>query len=162
MFGFFKKKEIVEQTVLEDWEDTAKSNFCCKETLVSEPVFSFIRLLEEEPKRFKLSQISSYGSGRKLFRFSDRVAGEAWEFTSAYGPSLISNTYRFRSAIPWATEGERKVIEEAIKNWHKKRQDNIGAWRSLRRARKLKFERERLIGVYCKNIDCCNQTREEN
>lgn len=115
---------------------------------VSEPIISFVRLLEEQPKRFLININKPSRHSSVSCRIVDLHTGEA--FSGTYRPSRYGRSSSSASVEghPWVTKEEAMYVRDFLNRTRQKRYDNVLHRRSALRTMILNKERDRLTLVY--------------
>lgn len=115
---------------------------------ISEPIISFVRLLEEQPKRFLISINKPSRHSSVSCRIVDLHTGEA--FSGTYRPSRFGKSSSSASVEghPWVTKEEAMYVRDSLNRTRQKRYDNVLHRRSALRTMILNKERDRLTLVY--------------
>lgn len=140
-----KQKAPLEETVskVDDKEKTSLS--------ISEPVTSFIKCFNQNPRRFKMVKVkdantrnSYYSSSR--FTFTDTKTAESWNITYRpyYSMPHIENT-------TWLTNDERELLNEVLMNHYLGRSIKLDKLRKDKAHAKIDKERARLTKIYKEN-----------
>lgn len=117
---------------------------------IGEPVIAFLRIFEATPKRFKLTKKATK-PGRTLYfseyTFKDKVSGDSW-VVKLYGVHYEVLKPLNCPDLDWMTSDEQYAVLKAVSAHFQKRMF-VGQERKNRNyQRKLKNERDRLMGVY--------------
>lgn len=157
--GIYKRDKPKESEVVE--EEPVKEDVIN----ISEPVISFLKVFNENPKRFKLEQTlkrfedteAGFQSGYKL---TDNILKESWE--------IERNRYhhRPRYCLPsahigicsdgylgwpeWMTREEREYVFTSLHVYYNKRLKDKATIVCIRKKRNQERERQRLMNLYCK------------
>ena len=109
---------------------------------ISEPVISFLKVFENNPKRFKIvSTLSAGWFNIESWTFTDTSNLESWRFTRRldyYGGHeyLLPN---------FLTKAEESLIVERLESYYLGRKERL---KELRKQRTINRERDRLTKIY--------------
>lgn len=116
---------------------------------IGEPVSSFLKCVQENPRRFRLEKIKRQPGtriSRNKYIFTDKLTCESWNVVvDAYSTPLL-----YGSTIEWMTHEECRYVAKSISDIYTGRHDRLSHIRAIRYKRTTESERQRLIGVYCK------------
>lgn len=119
---------------------------------ISEPVISFLKVFESNPRRFKVfMQPTTAGEAHYCFqayKLSDKVTGENWRFLVR--PAFYGYNGRYEELPAYLTEDEKALIIDKIISYFNVRKEKLEKLNKVREQRKLNKERDRLKTIYCK------------
>lgn len=113
---------------------------------LSEPVISFLRTLEKEPKRFgiKRTHIDHYVFYDKKFNLS-------WEFL--YTCRGLHKTIPICLGLEWASSEEKMAIQDGVEKWLEVRNSKVRRYLNKRTKKAHQKDRDALTEIYCGGID---------
>lgn len=139
---------------------------------ISEPILSFVKCVQENPKRFRIisdyshNRFMCYQSGTKppplpelpqdyFYILKDLKTNESWSLYGGDGVRVMcysTNTYRdegkHTSNPEWLTRDERVYLINSIKTIFKNREGRKERVTQLRKERRVRDERNRLKEIY--------------
>lgn len=142
---------------------------CQVEPVISEPVISFIKVIQSNPKRFKLCDISvdggwaPYGNNRvyhhQVFRLVDNHTKEFWNITERksieyLGIKYIGGDYAFKEKSEYVglpeflTKDEKDELIRVVGAIFRDKKNKLKTLKDLRKARVWEKERNRLTKIY--------------
>lgn len=149
---------------------------------VSEPVISFIRTFNANPKRFKVVALTTTKMGDLFpihrhsdhpmhkFKFKDKVTGEEWSFSSCVPHDLVYDLYcgldtnrrvyiayynkTWIEGSSYLTSDEKELIIKTIYDWHFKR-----VMKRLDYRHRHKLRREKLALIAQEKRDAAERER---
>lgn len=157
--GIYKRDKSKESEVVE--EEPAKE----EQVKISEPVISFLKVFNENPKRFKLEQTltrventeAGFQSGYKL---TDKILKESWEiernqyYRTPHYHSRIAYIEIYSNGYvgwpEWMTQEEREYVFLNLRSYYINRRNTRDALLKDRAKRSQEKERQRLKDLYCK------------
>jgi hypothetical protein len=157
--GIYKRDKVKESEVVE--EESIKEYVIN----ISEPVISFLKVFNENPKRFKLEQtlkmfenhIRDFQSGYKL---TDNILKESWtieEDQYYHRPQYCLQTAHTKIYSDgyfgwpeWMTREERECVFLNLRSYYINRRNTRDALIKDRAKRSQDKERARLMKLYCK------------
>jgi hypothetical protein len=157
--GIYKRDKAKESEVVE--EEPIKEDV----TNISEPVISFLKVFNENPKRFKLEQTlrmfeTVEGGFRSGYKLTDNILKESWaiEVDQYYHRPRYSlktaHTKIYSDGYfgwpEWMTREEREYVFLNLRSHYINRRDTRDALIKDRAKRSQDKERARLMKLYCK------------
>jgi hypothetical protein len=157
--GIYKRDKAKESEVVE--EEPIKEDV----TNISEPVISFLKVFNENPKRFKLEQTlkmiedneAGFPGGYKL---TDNILKECWEIENdryrqrprSYLKTAHIKIYSdgYFGWPEWMTREEREYVFLNLRSYYINRGNTRDALLKDRVKRTQEKERARLMKLYCK------------
>lgn len=125
---------------------------------ISEPVTSFIKCFEENPRRFKVEKIEpvtqingipvvvGYHSKSK-YKLTDKKTGESWTV-------LLAGFYRENHRVidnGWLTNDEVNLLCMTLAQHYSQRANKLYSIKSAKHKAKMMKERDRLTQIYKEN-----------
>lgn len=140
MFGWFKKKSYevqveIEQPVVEDEKP---------ELNISEPIFSFVECVRNNPKRFTVINGEIVQGSRVAKKtLLDKKTGQRFEYAAYY-------SFEIRYTYPkYLTKDEFEYIKDEVTSIFTARRDRLNELKEIRKQRANKLERQKLMDIYC-------------
>lgn len=140
MFGWFKKKSYevqveIEQPVVDDEKPQLN---------ISEPIFSFVECVRNNPKRFTVINGEIVQGSRVAKKtLLDKKTGQRFEYTTYY-------YFEIRYSYPkYLTKDEFEYIKDEVTSIFTARRDRLGELKAIRKQRANKIERQKLMDIYC-------------
>lgn len=115
---------------------------------ISEPVISFLKVFENNPKRFKIVGVSVDSWNSATYNFIDTFNSESWHFTRRW---FCTGGYTY-SLPSFLTKAEKSLIVERLESYYSGRKKRLTELKELRRQRALNKERDRLTKIYEKDV----------
>ena len=117
---------------------------------ISEPIISFVRTVENNPKRFKIKRDCINISSRYYeYVLLDCKTKECFAFRV-----LWSYTSEVRYRLPeYVTSDEKEYIIDSLTKVFQRKTERLSELREQRSKRKGEKERSRLKSIYCKNME---------
>lgn len=135
---------------------------------ISEPIISFVKCVQENPKRFKVTYEYDYTHLRLVcmdnpvvselpesyyYTFKDLQTSESWTlYSGAWVPVFVTRLdHEGEHTVnpEWLTQDERVYLITSIKTIFSNRKGRKERVAQLRKERRIRDERNRLKGVYC-------------
>lgn len=136
---------------------------------ISEPIISFVKCVQENPKRFKVvydyeynDMGFSYNTSQPIvkeiadhyyFIFKDLQTKESWSLYGGFRAPVLTrvNDYegKHTSNPEWLTQDERVYLINSIKTIFESREGRKERVVELRKERRVRAERNRLKEIYC-------------
>lgn len=123
---------------------------------ISEPVTSFIKCFEANPRRFKVEQpvikeldcpvLSTYAS-RSKYKLIDKKTGESWKV-------FLVSYYQYNNKVvdnEWLTQDEVDLLTLTIVGYYASRSEKLRAIKIQKHNAKMMKERDRLTKIYKEN-----------
>lgn len=111
---------------------------------ISEPVFSFVKIVKENPKRFKLKldrlRVCYFGIHR--WDFKDVISRKSWYFSTHRDIPMTFPEF--------LTEDEKIFLLEELRPVFIKKAERYSELKEQRKQRRTNKERQKLIEIYCK------------
>jgi hypothetical protein len=152
VYGKGKESEVVE-------EEPVKEGV----TNISEPVISFLKVFNENPKRFKLEQTLKMSEGaedgfQSGYKLTDNILKESWKidenqyYQRYYPRTTCTKIYSdgYFGWPQWMTREEREYVFLNLRSYYINRRNTRDTLIKDRAKRTQDKERARLMNLYCK------------
>jgi hypothetical protein len=142
LLNIFKSKKVVVEEIV----DTVTFKD------ISEPVISFLRAFDANPRRFKLKHFDyCYVWQRDTYYLIDTLTEEDWKFE--VDRKYTNSPIRLESLPQYLTADEKELIVNSMRGYYEGRKCKLREIKASRQKRKLETERDRLKLIYCKNME---------
>ena len=117
---------------------------------ISEPVYSFVQTVKENPKRFRITSIWSLDYTE--YTLEDKVEILFWTADRVRWYSCMDNKpyFYYLNYPKFLTESEVKYIFKELESVFKERASKFLKLQTIRKERAAQKERQKLIDIYCK------------
>jgi hypothetical protein len=129
---------------------------------ISEPVLSFVKCVQENPKRFKVTYDFEYygcevnngvvGISKKptTYNYSlvDVMTGESWSLTKEMLFTSCRQERKHTYNPEWLTADETEYLIDSVKTIFQSRKDRKAKLQQIRKERRIRDERNRLKEIY--------------
>jgi hypothetical protein len=157
--GIYKRDKAKESEVVE--EESVKEEVAN----ISEPIISFLKVFNENPKRFKLEQTLKMiedveGGFQSGYKLTDNILKESWEIENdryrqrrrSYLGTAHTKIYSdgYFGWPEWMTREEREYVFLNLRSYYINRRNTRDVLLKDRAKRSQDKERQRLMKLYCK------------
>lgn len=118
---------------------------------ISEPVISFLKVFESNPRRFKIKYTKTSADdacdGYTAYNFVDTLTKERFSYLHRfYNPE--KDLYGIKGLPDYLTQDEKKLIVDTLWHHYTDRKNRFVHLKSIRTKRKQANERKRLTKIY--------------
>jgi len=141
------KRVKLKESKLKESEDLVETT-----SDISEPVISFLKVFESNPRRFKIkyTKTSAHDAcgGYRAFELTDTYTKERFPYLSRWFYNYEEGLYGIKDLPNFLTLDEQKLIIKTIRNYYVERGIRLRYLKSIRTKRKQANERKRLTKIY--------------